>query len=74
MEIAGLTQEKEDLAERLRQEQARTKQLRDTLWREQSMRASLEGTNKDLKNRLLHVKGVIENNLDSLLSFPELLR
>jgi hypothetical protein len=73
MEIASLGQEKEEVQERLDRERLLTKELRDQLWREQNLRAAVDSANKDLKTRLLEVRGVIEANLESLLMFPEVL-
>jgi chromosome segregation ATPase len=73
MEIASLAQEKEEVQERLDRERLLTKELRDQLWREQNLRAAVDAANKDLKTRLLEVRGVIEANLESLLIFPEVL-
>ncbi len=74
MEIAGLAQEKEELQEKLDRERLVTKELRDKLWREQNLRAAVDAANKDLKTRLLEIRGVIEANLESLIVFPEVLR
>lgn len=73
MEIASLTQEKEELRLSLEEEKKKVQAIRSQLWREQNLRNASEGRARDLAERLADVKGLMEANLDLFLQHPDLL-